>query len=119
LTAIETPRQILEILERLSVGGKPDQRALTGAPLAASWSTIPGEDIFRVGAVVTTPPETRSRPLVVPLLAIDVEDKWALVLIDNEIMWWALGERLAGTRVLEDSAEVIRRATTWIRRQLH
>jgi hypothetical protein len=116
LTSSETLRRAAEILERLSAGGKPDPRALADAPLAEAWSIIPGEDVYRIGAVPQTP--ARTRPRIVPLLAIDLEEKWALVLAGDRIAWWVLGEPMAGTAAPQDGTVVIRLAAAWTRRWL-
>jgi hypothetical protein len=117
LTSIETLRRIAAILERLSAGATPDGHALADAPLAESWSVISAEDIDRIGPLVSTPPQRRRRPCIGPLLAIDGQEKWALVLVDNEVRWWVLGEMLPGAAP-EDGAETIGRAAGWVRRWL-
>ena len=117
MTSVETLRRAARILEGLSAGGGPDARSLADAPLAEAWSTIPGEDIFRIGAVPQTP--ARGRPRIVPLLAIDREEKWALVLAGDRIDWWVLGDPMPGTSAPGNDAEVIRRAAAWVQRWLH
>jgi hypothetical protein len=113
LTSSETLRRVAEILQRLAGGGKPDPGALAAGPPAEAWSAIPDEDVYRIGSVA--PPA--ARPLLVPLLAIDPQDKWALVLIDDRIEWWRLGDPLPETAAPEP-AEVMRRAADWTRRRL-
>jgi hypothetical protein len=116
VTSIETLRRAADILERLSAGGKPNARSLAEAPLAEAWSTIAGEDIYRIGAVPQAP--AAPQPRIVPLLAIDPEEKWALVLAGDRIEWWVLGEPMAGTAAPEDGAKVIQLAAAWTRRWL-
>ena len=116
MTSVETLRRAADILERLSAGGKPDPRALADAPLAEAWSIIPGGDVYRIGAVPQAP--ARTRPRIVPLLAINLEEKWALVLADDRIAWWVLGAPMPGSAAPEDGAEVIRLAAAWTRRWL-
>jgi hypothetical protein len=116
LTSSETLRRATDILERLSAGEKPDPRALADAALAQAWSVIPGEDIYRIGAVPQAP--AAPQPRIVPLLAIDPEEKGALVLAGDRIEWWVLGEPMAGTAAPEDGAKVIQLAAAWTRRWL-
>jgi len=116
VTSAETLRRAADILERLSAGGKPDPRALADAPLAEAWSIIPGEDVYRIGAVPQAP--ARTRPRIVPLLAIDPKEKWAVVLVDDRIAWWVLGEPMPGTAAPQDGANIIRLAAAWTRRWL-
>jgi hypothetical protein len=116
LTRIETLRRAADILERLSADGKPDRRTLADAPLAEAWSIIPGGDVYRIGAVPQA--SARTRPRIVPLLAIDPKEKWALVLAGDRIEWWVLGEPMAGTAAPQDGAKIIRLAAAWTRRWL-
>jgi hypothetical protein len=116
--SVEALRRAEEILARLAAGERPDARALAGAPLAQAWATISGEDIWRIGAVLATTPQHSGRPRIVPLLAIDREGTWALVVDARELRWWVLGDRLPEAPAAEDSAEVIRLATAWVRRWL-
>jgi len=55
---------------------------------------------------------------MVPLLAIDRDQKWALVIVDRQVSWWVLGDPLPGGSAPEDSAEVIRLAAASVRRWL-
>jgi hypothetical protein len=111
LNSIETLRRAEEILKRVSAGGKPEPRAL-----AEAWSIIPGEDVCRIGAVPQAPASTR--PRIVPLLAVDVKAKWALVLVGDRIEWWVLGAPMVGTAAPKDGTEVIQLAAAWTRRWL-
>jgi hypothetical protein len=116
VASVETLRRAADILERLSAGGKPNPRSLAEASLAEAWSTIAGEDIYRIGAVPQAP--ARTRPRIVPLLAIDVKEKWALVLAGNRIEWWVLGDPMAGTAAPKDGTKIIQLAAAWTRRWL-
>ena len=117
MTSIETLNRIAEILERLAAGQQPSACDLSKAPLAESWSILAGQDMYRIGAVATIAPEMRPRPRIVPLLAIDVQKKWALVLVGNQVNWWVLGDPLLGMSASHD-AEVVRLAIAWARRWL-
>jgi hypothetical protein len=118
MPSIETLQRVAEILERLSAGGKPDARTLADAPLAEAWATIRGEDLCQIAAAVATPPEVHAQPHLVPLLAIDRNRNWALVLDDRDVRWWVLGTPLPGASAPEDGAEVLRLAAAWLRRRL-
>jgi hypothetical protein len=118
LTAVETLRRITEILDRLAAGERPSARDLADAPLAQSWSIMTGEELYRIGAVIAMPHEIRERPRVAPLLAIDRTVGWALVLVDDRIVWWVLGNPLPGGATSEEPAEIVRRAAAWTRRRL-
>jgi hypothetical protein len=119
MPSIETLQRVAEVLERLSAGGKPDARALADAPLAEAWAMIRGENLWQIAAAVATPPEAHARLHLVPLLAIDRDRNWALVLDDDhDVRWWVLGTPLPGASAPEDSAEVLRLTAAWIRRRL-
>ena len=118
MPSIETLQRAAEILERLSAGGKPDARTLADAPLAEAWATIRGEDLCQIAAAVATPPEVHGRLHLVPLLAIDRDKNWALVLDDRDIRWWVLGNPLPGASAPQDGADVLGLAAAWVRRQL-
>src|SRR5438132_4817668 len=118
MPSIETLQRVAEILERLSAGGKPDARTLADAPLAEAWATMPGQDLWQIAVAVATPPEAHGRLHLVPLLAIDRDKNWALVLDDREVRWWVLGTPLPGASAPEDGADALRLAAAWIRRQL-
>jgi hypothetical protein len=118
LTAIETLSRAQEVLDQLSHGKKPDSHALAGASLASAWAIIPGNDLYRIGAMVASPMEVRARPRIVPLLAIDRSRKWALVIADHQVDWWVLNDSLPGEAAPPDPADVSCRATAWMQRWL-
>jgi hypothetical protein len=118
LLSSESLRRIQEVLDRISAGEAPNAGMLAGAPLAESWATIAGDDIHRMGAVVAAAPKPGAQVRIVPLLALDPAQDWALVFVDNDAIWWSLGDPLPGGAAPEDSAEILRLSRSWARRWL-
>src|SRR5215470_13935943 len=113
LTSIETMRRAEEMLGRLGAGERPAAAALAGAVRADAWATIAAADVYRIGALVRGRQQEDRRPRIVPLLAIDRSARWALVLADDAVTWWVLGDSLSGGSAPADDAAVIRLARAW------
>jgi len=118
LTTTGTLTNAQEVLDRISSGEYPDSQVLDGVPLVRAWSVIPGDDLYRIGGIIASSSEGRTRPRIVPLPAIDRRGKWALTIVDHQVIWWLLDDPLPGALPV-DPADVRCRTTTWVRRWLH
>ena len=118
MPGIEALQRAAEIIGRLSAGGTPQADVLAEAPLAEAWEIIRGKDLWQITAAVAVVPKAPARLHVAPLLAVDRARRWALVLNEDEVQWWLLGNPLVGASTPENTGEVLQLAAAWIRRQL-